>query len=211
MPLISRISSRRAPLSALAMTLLLAACAQSPLNDPHAGRASTQSDAMKTAQGRDVHRASSQLQIDLNNKEVSTKRESEAAASPSARHELAELQEAKTFLGTIPCPAGSTNCVPQKLTVTLAPAGQWRLRSQALDKPGSGQVSSGCWVSTGASPSRIILLNQQEVVMADLSFSSGQVMQVHAFNQQRPTLSTSLTQQADIDPIDEVQGARACP
>lgn len=186
--------------------MLLTACAYNPFSDSQSGRANTQNDALKIAQGRDAVRANSQLQFGLDKQEAHAESANTVAAENPAF--IPELKEAKTFLGTLPC-MSSENCELQTLTVTLAPTGQWRLRAQALNAQGqtlaeSSLLSMGCWVSTATAPRRIILLNAQDSVMADLSFTTNNVLHVNSFNQQRPTLSTSLTRQADVDPIDEL-------
>lgn len=208
MPIILRNFSRSPLVLAMGLSaLLLSACAQNPSqNDPQAGRGNTQSDALKTAQGRDTARASSQLQFGLNEKQAPASLA--APAAEPAQATIPELNEAKTFLGTLPCLGGGA-CQVQKLTVTLAPNGLWRLRAQAIGSQGQDQsaasfISLGCWESTAASPRRIILLNQQDSVVADLGFTSKNTIQVHSYNQQQPTLSTSLTRQADVDPISEL-------
>ncbi|MCX5590084.1 hypothetical protein [Alcaligenes endophyticus] len=212
MSLILRTFARTPVFFALSVSaVLLTACAQSPLSDTQSGRGSTQTDALKIAQGRDALRANSQLQFGLDKQDKPL--ESEQLAKTSTNTFIPELKEAKTFLGTLPC-AGADTCALQKLTVTLAPTGQWRLRAQTIDAQGqtiseSGLSSMGCWVSTAVSPRRIILLNAQDTVMADLSFSNNNVLLVNSYNQQRPTLSTSLTRQADIDPIDELDTSAA--
>jgi len=201
------------PLS-LVLVALLAACAQNPAQpDPNDGRGSTQQDALRNAQGRDTARAPSQISLGFGDQEgvrPATPAQPAPEAAPLGQA-VAELAEPKTFLGTLSCPPQSGACTPSKISVTLAPAGQWRLRTEPL---GGGQAHSagGCWVPIGAQPTRIALLTDKDSAMADLSFLNGNVVRINSFNQQRPTLESRLTRQADIDPIAEQDGkpAPAC-
>ncbi|HRL21180.1 MAG TPA: hypothetical protein PLG97_05685 [Alcaligenes sp.] len=204
--LAQKISSLR-PLS-LVLAALLAACAQTPSQpDANQGRGSTQQDALRNAQGRDTARAPSQISLGFGDQEgvraVEPAQPTQEAAPLG--NAIAELAEPKTFLGTLSCPPQSGACTPSKISLTLAPAGQWRLRTESL---GGGQTHSagGCWVPIGAQPTRIALLTDKDSTMADLSFLNGNVLRINTFNQQRPTLESRLTRQADIDPIAELDG-----
>lgn len=201
-----KITSLR-PLS-LVMVALLAACAQSPAQpDPNEGRGSTQQDALRNAQGRDTTRAPSQITLGFGDQEgvrPVAPAQPEQQAAPLGTT-VAELAEPKTFLGTLSCPPQGGACSPSKISVTLAPAGQWRLRAMPLDG-GQARSAGGCWVPIGAQPTRIALLADNDTTLADLSFVNGNVLRINTFNQQRPTLESRLTRQADIDPIAELDG-----
>src|SRR5690606_34508920 len=69
-----------------------------------------------------------------------------AAASPPSR----PLAEARSFLGTVPCPTGFA-CEASRYTVTLAPSGEWRARTVMLvnNQPSQTLVDQGCWQVIG--------------------------------------------------------------
>ncbi|MGG5143771.1 hypothetical protein [Alcaligenes ammonioxydans] len=187
--------------------VLLAACAQAPVQPtPNEGRDSTQKDALRQAQGSSTARAPSQINLGFGNQEglrAITPASAEQAPAAQADHSVAELAEPKTFLGTLSCPPQGGICEPYKISVTLAPAGQWRLRATPL---GAGQSyhKGGCWVPIGTQPTRIALLADNDSTLADLSFVNNNVLRVNTFNQQRPTLESHLTRQADLDPVSEL-------
>ncbi len=198
------------PLRSLTLlsVVLLAACAQAPVQQaPNEGRDSTQKDALRQAQGSGTTRAPSQINLGFGNKEglhpLTPARADQAAAQ--ADRSVAELAEPKTFLGTLSCPPQGGACEPYKISVTLAPAGQWRLRASPLGT-GEEHRMSGCWVPIGTQPTRIALLASNDSTLADLSFVNNNVLRIHSFNQQRPTLESHLTRQADIDPVSELDG-----
>ena len=188
--------------------VLLAACAQAPVQPPpNEGRDSTQKDALRQAQGSGTARAPSQINLGFGNQEglhAITPARAEQPAALADRN-VAELAEPKTFLGTLSCPPQGGACEPYKISVTLAPAGQWRLRASPL-AAGEEHRMSGCWVPIGTQPTRIALLTNNDATLADLSFVNNNVLRIHTFNQQRPTLESHLTRQADIDPVSELDG-----
>jgi hypothetical protein len=98
------------------------------------------------------------------------------------------------------------------MTLTLAPDGQWRARSQAADGSGKPQASMGCWYLTGADPVRIVL-QVGEAPYAALEFLQANVLRLNRLNGRAPLLDSRLTRQADIDPIPELSSrpAQACP
>ncbi|MBX6965071.1 hypothetical protein AB6N01_10960 [Alcaligenes nematophilus] len=198
------------PLRSLTLlsVVLLAACAQAPVQPaPNEGRDSTQKDALRQAQGSGNARAPSQINLGFGNQEglhaITPARAEQPAAQ--ADRSVPELAEPKTFLGTLSCPPQSGACEPYKISVTLAPAGQWRMRATPV---GAGQEhhKSGCWVPIGTQPTRIALLAENDSTLADLSFVNNNVLRINTFNQQRPTLESHMTRQADLDPVNELDG-----
>lgn len=198
------------PLRSLTLlsVVLLAACAQAPVQpSPNEGRGSTQKDALRQAQGSSTARAPSQINLGFGNQEGLHTITPARAEQPAAMvdRSVPELAEPKTFLGTLSCPPQGGACEPYKISVTLAPAGQWRLRATPLGA-GEEHRMSGCWVPIGTQPTRIALLANNDSTLADLSFVNNNVLRINTFNQQRPTLESHLTRQADIDPVSELDG-----
>lgn len=196
-----RITHPLAFISALLLAGVLAGCAQSPVSDA-SGRSSTLTDAQEKARGqRDPIKStnSSQLSIGFGDKNVSTT----APLLPSGG--IREIYEARTFLGTIPCSSTQPNCSPVRFTVTLSPAGVWRMRATETQANQATATAQGCWHQIGSDPTRILLETSQQTVLADLSFVHDQQLRVNVFNYVRPTLETHLSRQQDIDGIDELQ------
>lgn len=197
---------------------LLTGCAQQQrpagyYDTPHD---TTLSDAQQQAQGRRGSRAPSQLQFGFG--ETDTPEAGQRApASPAADTDGAEspastsmdvrpLLEAKTFLGTLPCVNSDTNCAAMRMTLTLAPSGEWRARTVPVNAAtdSSAIVQQGCWDVMGTSPLRIILQAQGQESSTGLTFVNDNVLRINMYNDIRPILDYHLTRQADIDPIDEL-------
>lgn len=213
----------------LGFFVMLAACAQQRQPGYYeTPRENTVSDALHRAQNADASTAPSQLQFGFGSqqKKVTTAGgpaqatpagqpagTGEAAAAPAARTTAIpeNLSETRTYLGTIPCPDGGV-CPAMRMTLTLAPDGQWRARSRPANGSGPVQTALGCWFLTGTAPVRITL-QAGEQSYASLEFTQSNVLRLLQLNGQVPLLESRLTRQADIDPIDELsaQPARSCP
>ncbi len=196
----------------LALTaLILAGCAQQRAPDyydvPHD---STQSDAQMQAHGRDQARAPSQVQLGFGNSQkagqnggVSTASTGTQAATPAKTQLLAV---AKTFLGTIPCLVNGNACPATRVTLTLAPNGEWRSRTVALGGATTQHslAQQGCWHVIGTSPLRILLQLKNHNAKADLSFVNNDQLHINVIDNITPNLDYRLTRQADIDAISEL-------
>lgn len=209
----------------LGLFVLLAACAQQRQPGYYeTPRENTVSDALHRAQSADAGVAPAQLQFGFGaSQKVTTGAASAAAgsqaasgtaAAPAATRNTAipaSLSETRTYLGTIPCPDGGV-CPAMRMTLTLAPDGQWRARSKPASGSGPVQTALGCWFLTATDPVRITL-QAGEQPYASLEFIQSNVLRLIQLNGQVPLLESRLTRQADIDPIDELSGqpARSCP
>jgi len=171
--------------------LVLAACAQQPA-PPRQDADLAQ--AQRQAMGRDTGRAAAQLQLALD-------KTSPAAGNDAPSQAVAH---AKTFLGTIPCQNDA--CEASRINLTLAPAGHWRARSTTLALPPRDTSEQGCWEVVNVKPLRIVLLNDTGTVRANLGFEQDNILRVLNYNGVQPLLEYRLTQQAEIDPIDELKG-----
>lgn len=219
----------------LSLLILLGACAQQ--REPgyyDTPRGSTMSDALHRAQGDAGTVAPSQLQLGFGSQQAAPAAAAGAptSASPAAgaQPETTSAQgaagsqaarvrgdtpkiltETKTYLGTIACTDGG-QCPASRMTLTLAPDGQWRARQTPVDGSSPARVSLGCWFLTGTDPVRIVL-QIGEQPYASLEFTQSNVLQVVRMNGQPPLLASRLTRQADLDPIDELstRPAQACP
>lgn len=196
---------------------LLAGCAQQQsagyYDTPHD---TTLSDARQTAQGRRGARAPSQLQFGFGETETSRAAQQQAQAVPVAdaghgdaaltgSQKVRPLMEAKTFLGTVPCVNADTNCPALRITLTLAPSGEWRARTVPVDASASNPIiQQGCWDVTGTDPLRIVMQAQDQESKTSLTFVNDNVLRIGMYNDMRPILDYHLTRQADIDPIDEL-------
>jgi hypothetical protein len=194
-------------------TLLLAGCAQQREPGYYATNTeSTLSDAQYQAQGHSRERAPSQIQLGFG-KEAKPA----APASPSESKQAANaatvrpLTEAKTFLGTIPCLTSAYACSAARVTITLAPNGEWRSRTVVLDAANANATTTeqGCWEVVGSSPWRIILQTPNKTNRANLTFINDNVLRVNSINEVKPTLDHHLTRQPDVDAINELTNAAA--
>lgn len=179
---------------------------------------STQADAQKQAQGPRGARAPSQLQFGFGETDAAQARKQaqtvSAAETPdgtTAPAKARPLLEAKTFLGTVPCIGGEANCPASRITLTLAPSGEWRSRTVLLDTPGTDQpiIQQGCWDVSNTEPLRIVIQSQDQASNAGFTFINDNVLRVNMYNNVKPILDYHLTRQADIDPIDELAGQPA--
>ncbi|NYT68559.1 hypothetical protein [Pusillimonas noertemannii] len=208
----------RASLAAVAATLMaLAGCAQQQqINQPRSQPASL-SDAQAQARGnRAPSTAASQVQLGFgqnaprqNAQDPAT--QSEQADKAAIAAQARPVREAKTFLGTLPCLMGGA-CDASRVTLTLAPNGQWRARSQPLTNGGAASTSAqqGCWDVIGVEPWRIRLrLSGSESSTASLTFVNDNMLRVNSVNDHQPVLDYHLTRQADIDGIVELNSAKA--
>lgn len=212
---IFRRSAVRPALGAAVLALMLAGCAkQSAPGYYNTEHDSTLSDARQQAQGRNAARAPSQIQLGFGDTEQKKKPADEAApaeaAATSAMPAVRPLLEAKTFLGTVPCLTGEAACSAARVTLTLAPSGEWRSRTQILGAAGQQKpvLEQGCWSLTGMDPWRILLKSPNTPRTASLSFLNDNVLRINAINDNKPALDYHLTRQADVDGIDEM-GKRA--
>lgn len=200
--------SRRTLFTGLALCALLAGCAsQSTPSSYKSSRSDTENDAQNSARAQNNH-AASQLQFGFGKDAVAEPRTADQQLIES--RQVRELIEPRTFLGTISCSPTDEHCVPLRTTLTTAPSGVWRMRIEAADRSAPTHATGGCWYQVGSHPNRIILQLGNEATLAELSFVNNNQMKVHAFNQQRPTLETLLSRQADLDPISEMDD-RAAP
>lgn len=174
---------------------------------------STLSDAQAQAQGRATSRAPTQLQLgfgdDAPPPPLTAPTEAQQASKAAIAAQARPLREAKTFLGTLPCLISGA-CEATRTTLTLAPNGQWRARSQPLaaSANASASVQQGCWEVTGMQPWRIRLRGAEtESSIASFTFVNDNMLRVNSVNDQTPSLEYHLTRQADIDGIDELGAA----
>lgn len=196
--------------------LALAGCAQPPQNTAQYRVESTLTDAQGQAQGRNANRGPSQVQLGFG--ENAPKPAGQAPVTEAAQADKAAiaatarpLREAKTFLGTLPCLMGGA-CEASRTTLTLAPNGQWRARSVPLMASGASAstVQQGCWDVIGTEPWRIRLrAAKSEASTASLTFVNDNMLRVNSVNDHQPVLDYHLTRQADIDGIEELNGAAA--
>lgn len=199
-------------LGALALAALAAGCAQpqqsAALYD--SSRENTHLDAESQAMGRSP-KASPQIQLGFGGTgeapPADASQQAEAATSAIPR----PLAEARSFLGTVPCPSGMA-CEASRFMVTLAPSGEWRARTTLLmgNQPSQALTEQGCWNIIGNDPLRIALVHaNQDTAKADLVFVNSNLLRVQAINGVQPVLEHRLTRQADLDPIDELKNRPA--
>ena len=194
---------------------LLAGCAQQQTagyyDTPYE---STLSDAEQHAQGGRGTRAPSQLQLGFGDSEAARNAQ-QAEAGPDAgasSQDMAtasaprELLEAKTFLGTVPCVTSQAGCPASRITLTLAPSGEWRARTERVDAPSADHpiIQQGCWDVIGTDPLRIVMQTSNQESKTSMTFVNDNMLRVTMFNDIRPILDYHLTRQADVDPIDEL-------
>lgn len=203
-------------LSALAVTALVVGCAspQESALQYDSSRENTHLDAQHQAMGRGAQ-ASPQIQLGFGSTgqteaEVARQAQQEQAAAiqeSAAQKTPRPLAEARSFLGTVPCPSDSA-CEASRFMVTLAPSGEWRARTTLLmgNEPRQNIVDQGCWELIGNEPLRIALVHvSQGTTKADLTFVNNNVLRVQAINGVQPMLEHRLTRQPDLDPIDELK------
>ncbi len=196
------------PLGAMLLAVGLAGCAQQSRPGYYdVPRESTLSDAQNQAQGRSGARAPSQIQLGFGRQEAQ-QAQPEAAPERAAAAKARPLTEAKTFLGTVPCPPGNTGCTAARITLTLAPGGEWRARTTLLGTPEQKPMAQqGCWDVTGTDPLRIVLmLKNNQAGKASLSFVNDNVLRILTLDDVQPLVEHRLTRQPDIDGIAELPG-----
>lgn len=180
-------------------------------------RENTRNDAQNHAVGEGP-RATSQIQLGFGNTGPAgheAQRDAPSEAPPASAAVPRPLAEARSFLGTVPCPSGMT-CDAARFMVTLAPSGEWRSRTTLLVAREQGQtlLDQGCWDIIGTEPLRIALMQpDRATAMGDFTFMNGNSLRVNILNGAQPMLEHRLTRQADLDPIDELQDrpTLACP
>ncbi|MER1967548.1 copper resistance protein NlpE N-terminal domain-containing protein [Castellaniella sp. GW247-6E4] len=199
-----------------ALLILLGACAQQ--REPgyyQPAAAGTASDAMHRAQGGTDIVAPAQIQLGFgpdtrgNPPQAGGRDSADTPAAQTPAATPAPLADTHTYLGTVPCAEGM-QCPASRMTLTLAPDGQWRARSVTVDTAKTS-TRMGCWYLTSDKPLRI-LLQIGERTRAQMEFASNSTLRVLMVDGHRPLLDYTLTRQADIDPIDELSGhpAQAC-
>ena len=197
---------------AVLLAVLLAGCAsQRPPGYYDNARDNTQHDAMAQAQGPGLTQSQSPSQLHLgfgpNQKKPGA--EAQDAAAAQQPDFVRPLAEPKTFLGTIPCLVNGNACSANRVTLTLAPSGQWRLRTLVLDGPDARRSTAqqGCWQVIGSTPLRILLQLDKGGTKASLTFINDNLLRVDSLDNIKPNLEYRLTRQADIDGIDELNKA----
>lgn len=186
------------------LVMLLGACAQQRQPGYYdTPRESTQSDALQRAQGNATPSAPSQIQLgfgDESQKPAAQATPDSVAQTSAIPHPLAQPH---TFLGTVPC-LSEQSCAATRITLTLAPDGQWRARSTMLNEAQTTLAQLGCWVVVGEQPLRIALRTTDEQTKALLEFVDDSVLRIHTLDGQRTRLDYRLTRQPDTDPITEL-------
>jgi hypothetical protein len=138
------------------------------------------------------------------------------AAAPAESLQATLIPEPQSFAGTLPCFHPEMKCAAQRVTVTLAPNGRWRARAAYLEqssKNNTVQTDQGCWRASSQAVPRVVLLNNQGNVRAELAMTSGDVLRLISMNGSTANLTYNLSRQPDLDPIDELKGKPApnCP
>jgi uncharacterized lipoprotein NlpE involved in copper resistance len=218
----------------LVSTLLLTACSQMQqsgyYNLPTASSATDAQAQAESAYATQAVRPPNQIQIGLkssapaqqqtggnataNPTPGATVATAVAATAPdTVRSEL--IPEPQTFAGTLPCFHPEMKCVAQRVTVTMSPNGRWRARAAYLGQNNktSQLADQGCWRATAQAVPRIVLLNNQNNVRAELAMTSTNVLRLISINGDLPNLTYTLTRQPDLDPINELnnQTSPSCP
>lgn len=192
--------------------VLLGACAQQKAPGYYTTEHdTTATDARDQAMGRERTQAPAQIQFGFGSTQKSKSANSNAAAeAPAAAGATAvprALTEAKTFLGTVPCVGDANACAANRITLTLAPTGEWRARTAPLNTmPGAknATVEQGCWNVIGTQPLRIALQLKNKNIKASLTFVNDNVLRINSLDGVTPNLEYRLTRQADIDAINEL-------
>jgi uncharacterized lipoprotein NlpE involved in copper resistance len=106
-------------------------------------------------------------------------------------------------------------CVAQRVAISMSPNGRWRARAAYLgqDNKTSQLADQGCWRATAQAVPRIVLLNSQGNVRAELAMTGTNVLRLISINGDSPNLTYTLTRQPDLDPINELnnQSSPNCP
>ena len=190
--------------------------------------ASTTKDAIEFAEGgvsqRTVH-APAQIQIKLRgDQQAQAKTGTQPQTSPDSLTEQGRAQleqevqadhspqnllipKPVTFFGTLPCFHQDMQCTAQQVTLTLAPNGRWRARVAYLENQqasGKSMTDQGCWRSIAMQQPRIILMDADRNVRAELSMTSSETLRLRSMDGQTPNLTYTLSKQPDLDPISEL-------
>lgn len=201
------------PLGVLFAALVLAGCSSPhPEGYYNVAHDTTEADAQQIAQGRRTAQAPSQLQFGFSNDEQQADKGTQSAASATSALPRA-LRQAKTFLGTVPCLSAGGNCPAQRITLTVAPTGEWRARTQYLDANTAETqlVQQGCWAISGTEPVRIVLQTKEGATKGSFTFVNDHMLRVNTLNDMTPNLDYRLTEQADVDPISELPTGTPLP
>ena len=139
-----------------------------------------------------------------------------ATAAPTESLQATLIPEPQSFAGTLPCFHPEMKCSAQRVTITLAPNGRWRARAAYLEqssKNSAVQTDQGCWRASAQAVPRVVLLNNQGNVRAELAMTSGNTLRLISMNGSTANLTYNLSRQPDLDPIDELKGKPApnCP
>ncbi|MEY3628390.1 MAG: hypothetical protein RLY91_156 [Pseudomonadota bacterium] len=212
----------------LVSVLLLTACAQMQqpgyYNLPAASSATDAQAQAEAAYATQAVRPPSQIQIGLNpsaptQQQAGVNATANAAGTPASantaspaapaatdnlRGEL--IPEPQTFAGTLPCFHPEMKCVAQRVTITISPNGRWRARAAYLGQNNttSQLADQGCWRAIPQAVPRIVLLNGQGNVRAELAMTGTNVLRLISINGDMPNLTYTLTRQPDLDPINEL-------
>lgn len=198
---------------------LLAACAQQqqhPDDYYSPKKEGTLTDAQRHAQGKRGAQAPSQLQFGFGeqtleqpaqhiNPNAESAIEAQAPSRQQLRSKAGPLLHPGTFLGTLPCTLGTSDCAAMRITLTTAPTGEWRSRREPISPEGNTHaplIDQGCWDITGEHPLRIMLESPSNY--ASFVFVNNNMIKLTAFNGTTPQLSYHLTRQANVDPIEEL-------
>ena len=151
-----------------------------------------------------------------NNAGLTVDSASNAAAAPAESLQATLIPEPQSFAGTLPCFHPEMKCSAQRVTITLAPNGRWRARATYLEqssKNSTVQTDQGCWRASAQAVPRVVLLNNQGNVRAELAMTSGNMLRLISMNGGTANLTYNLSRQPDLDPIDELKGKPApnCP
>ena len=186
------------------LVMLLGACAQQRQPGYYdTPRESTQSDALHRAQGNAAPSAPSQIQLGFGDETQKPTAQTTPDSAAQTNIIPPALAQPHTFLGTVPC-LSEQACAATRITLTLAPDGQWRARSTMLNEAQTSLAQLGCWVVVGEQPLRIALLTANEQTKALLEFVGDNVLRIHTLDGQRTNLDYRLTRQPDTDPITEL-------
>lgn len=209
----------------LLSALLLTACAQMQqpgyYNLPAASSATDAQAQAEAAYATQAVRPPSQIQIGLNASAPSQQQTgltatTNAAGNPANSNSAALVStdtlrselipEPQTFAGTLPCFHPEMKCVAQRVTITISPNGRWRARAAYLGQNNktSQLADQGCWRAIPQAVPRIVLLNGQGNVRAELGMTSTNVLRLISINGDMPNLTYTLTRQPDLDPINEL-------
>ena len=139
-----------------------------------------------------------------------------SSGAPTESLQATLVPEPQSFAGTLPCFHPEMKCSAQRVTITLAPNGRWRARAAYLEqssKNSTVQTDQGCWRASAQAVPRVVLLNNQGNVRAELAMTSGDVLRLISMNGSAANLTYNLSRQPDLDSIDELKGKPApnCP